>query len=97
MSTSGRNVVVAKNAGFCMGVARATKRVEAAMQDNRSGERIFTLGRLIHNDIYNERLRAGGVEVIDTDRILPLAKEASEDAPVRVFVRAHGMTADTEA
>ena len=44
-------VTVAKNAGFCFGVARATKAVETEMADHPAGERIFTLGRLIHNEI----------------------------------------------
>ncbi|MBE6694405.1 MAG: hypothetical protein E7589_06555, partial [Ruminococcaceae bacterium] len=90
------NVIVAKNAGFCFGVARATAAVEKAMATARAGERIYTLGRLIHNDIYNERLRRGGVEVIGEDDIEALAATASEDSPVSVFVRAHGMTAATE-
>ena len=53
-------VTVAKNAGFCFGVARATKAVETEMADHPAGERIFTLGRLIHNEDYNRRLAAGG-------------------------------------
>ena len=67
------------------------------MQSCKPGERIYTLGRLIHNDSYNERLRAGGVEIIGTDQIQSVAEAASANAPVRVFVRAHGMTAETEA
>ena len=49
-------VTVAKNAGFCFGVARATKAVESEMANHPAGERIFTLGRLIHNEDYNRRL-----------------------------------------
>ena len=90
-------VIVAKNAGFCFGVARATKAVEAEMADHPAGERIFTLGRLIHNEIYNQRLAAGGVTVISTEDLERLAAEATPDAPVKVFVRAHGMTAETES
>ena len=92
-----KDVIVAKNAGFCFGVARATAAVEKAMAAAREGERIYTLGRLIHNDIYNERLRRGGVEVIGEGDIESLAATASEKSPVSVFVRAHGMTAATEA
>ena len=51
-------VTVAKNAGFCFGVARATKAVESEMANHPAGERIFTLGRLIHNEDYNRRLVA---------------------------------------
>ena len=92
-----RSITVAKNAGFCFGVARATKAVEDEMANRLSGERIFTLGRLIHNEDYNRRLQAGGVTVIGVEEISGLAAEATPDAPVKVFVRAHGMTGETEA
>ena len=90
-------VIVAKNAGFCFGVARATKAVETEMAEHPAGERIFTLGRLIHNEIYNQRLAAGGVTVISAEELPRLAAEATPEAPVKVFVRAHGMTKETEA
>ena len=89
-------VTVAKNAGFCFGVARATKAVEAEMADHPAGERIFTLGRLIHNEDYNRFLAAGGVTVVATEDVEGLAAEATPEAPVKVFVRAHGMTKETE-
>ncbi len=92
-----REVIVAQNAGFCFGVARATAAVEREMQTRTPGERIFTLGRLIHNEIYNERLRAGGVTVIGEADLERLCAEATPEAPVKVFVRAHGMTVTTEA
>ena len=92
-----REIIVAKNAGFCFGVARATKVVEQEVHARIPGERIFTLGRLIHNDIYNQRLAAEGVAVIGAKDIETLAAEATADAPVKVFVRAHGMTVETEA
>lgn len=89
-------VVIAKGAGFCFGVARATEAVEKEIAAHVPGERIFTLGRLIHNETYTARLRGCGVEVIETGDIPRLCGEAREGAPVRVFVRAHGMTAETE-
>ena len=90
-------ITLAKNAGFCFGVARATKAVEAEMASRMEGERIFTLGRLIHNEDYNRRLQAGGVTVIGVEDLPRLSAEATPDTPVKVFVRAHGMTAETEA
>ena len=60
-------IIVAKNAGFCFGVARATAAVEKEMREKLPGERIFTLGRLIHNEIYNQRLAANGVTVLAMD------------------------------
>ena len=92
-----RTITVAKNAGFCFGVARATQAVESEMKSHPIGERIFTLGRLIHNEDYNCRLAAGGVTVISVEDLERLAAEATSDAPVKVFVRAHGMTEETES
>ena len=90
-------ITVAKHAGFCFGVKRATDRLEQAIAEKRSGERIYTLGTLIHNDIYNQMLASQGVRVITIDHVEALAKEATEDAPVTVFVRAHGIPREDEA
>ena len=64
-----RSITVAENAGFCFGVKRATDRLEEAMRDARDGERIFTLGHLIHNETYNESLHRRGVDAIGVDDI----------------------------
>ena len=90
-------ITTAKHAGFCFGVKRATDRLERAIAEKRAGERIYTLGALIHNDIYNRMLAAEGVRVIAIDEVEDLAKAASEDAPVTVFVRAHGIPREDEA
>ena len=92
-----RAVIVAKNAGFCFGVGRATKSVEQELRERAPGERIFTLGHLIHNETYLARLEAAGVSVTSTEELPALCREATAEAPVKVFVRAHGMTAQTEA
>ncbi len=89
-------VTVAANAGFCFGVARAASAVEKEIATAKPGERIFTLGKLIHNDTYNARLAAKGVAVADVSDIARLAAEACEAAPVKVFVRAHGIPRETE-
>ena len=51
-------VTVAENAGFCFGVRRAAEALERALEEARPGERVCTLGHLIHNETYNERMRA---------------------------------------
>ncbi len=89
-------VTVAKNAGFCFGVKRATDRLEEALAASAAGERIFTLGHLIHNETYNESLAQRGVGVITEEDLERLAKEASDTAPVRVLVRAHGCTKEVQ-
>ena len=89
-------VTVARSAGFCFGVARAAKAVEDAIESSKKGERIFTLGKLIHNDTYNARLAERGVGVAEAEDIERLCSEACESAPVKVFVRAHGIPRETE-
>ncbi len=89
-------ITVAQNAGFCFGVKRATDALERALQQKRSGERIYTLGTLIHNETYNEALREQGVNITDIGEIPSLAASASEGSPVTVFVRAHGIVREHE-
>ncbi len=89
-------IKIAKGAGFCFGVKRATDALESAIKENR-GERLYTLGTLIHNNIYNSRLEAQGVRVVDISDIPSLAESADESSPVRVFVRAHGIPREDEA
>ena len=66
-------ITVAKHAGFCFGVKRATDMIaeKIAMQD---GDRIFTLGKLIHNDTYNAQLAANGVGVTSVDELEALVR-----------------------
>ena len=90
-----REVIVAENAGFCFGVRLASDKLEAALQE-KSGARLFTLGHLIHNTIYNERLAADGVQAVTLDEIREIAPTAAENGPVRLFIRAHGIPRETE-
>ena len=55
------SVRVAKSAGFCFGVNRAVELVEKAAA---SGQRVRTLGPIIHNRHQVERFREMGVQVI---------------------------------
>ena len=90
-------ITVAKNAGFCFGVKRATDSLEAAIERKSEGERIFTLGTLIHNDTYNAMLKDKGVRVTSIDEVRALSESASSDAPVTIFIRAHGIPKQDEA
>lgn len=90
-------ITVAKNAGFCFGVKRATDSLEAAIKSKSEGERIFTLGTLIHNDTYNAMLKDKGVRVTSIDEVVALSESASSDAPVTIFIRAHGIPKQDEA
>ena len=88
-------IVVAKNAGFCPGVRAATDRLARRMASAAEGERIFTLGHLIHNEDYNQALADAGVHAVAADELATLAATACEQAPVTVFIRAHGISLET--
>ena len=52
-------------AGFCPGVRRADETVNCLITQRQHGERIYTLGKLIHNRLYNDSLKEMGVLSID--------------------------------
>ncbi len=89
-------ITIAKNAGFCFGVKRATDSLEARLAEKHAGERIYTLGHLIHNKPYNLGLEARGVESISIEDIEGVAAEACESASATVFIRAHGIPKQDE-
>ncbi|MGN1047475.1 MAG: 4-hydroxy-3-methylbut-2-enyl diphosphate reductase [Eubacteriales bacterium] len=89
---SAPRVIVAENAGFCFGVKRATDTLEEKIKNASPGERIYTLGHIIHNTIYNAELLKKGVRVLGEDEIEKTALSASEKSPVTVFIRTHGVT-----
>ena len=96
MQNKGVSVTVAQNAGFCFGVARAAKLVEDEIEKAVPGQRIYTLGKLIHNDTYNAYLASCGVGIIQTDELETVARTATLESPVKVFVRAHGIPVSTK-
>ncbi len=85
------SVTVAENAGFCFGVERAANAIENEIAKHVKGQRIFTLGKLIHNDTYNAYLASCGVEIASVSDIEDLIAQASEGRPIKIFVRAHGI------
>ena len=89
-------ITIAKNAGFCFGVERAVNTLEKALCGKEKNERIFTLGTLIHNGVFNAQLEERGVKITSVDKLEELAKSASESSPVTVFLRAHGVPKETE-
>ena len=79
-------ITVAQNAGFCFGVARATDAVEKLL-DSDAPPRVFTIGSLIHNRIYNESLAARGVRSISAAEAVLLAESA--ESPTVFVIRTH--------
>ena len=89
-------ITVAKNAGFCFGVKRAVDTLSDTTDKRREGERIFTLGTLIHNGVFNASLAERGVNITSVDELENLARSATSSSPVTVFLRAHGVPKETE-
>ena len=83
------NLIVARNAGFCFGVKRATGFLEAALADPDSG-RVCTLGHIIHNDIYLSDVARRGAECITYDDLDELCRDARAGARITLVIRAHG-------
>lgn len=77
------SVTVAKTAGFCFGVKRA---VDSVYESMRNGEKIATLGAIIHNGQVIAELEKNGV----------YAYERVEDIPLdcKIVIRAHGVGKD---
>ena len=84
-NTKRQKIVVAKTAGFCMGVKRA---VDMIMEVLEKGEGpVYTYGPLIHNPQVTELLAKKGVIIIDDKRI---PEEGT------VVIRAHGIDPETQ-
>ena len=86
--------ILSEHAGFCPGVRNADKTVTRLI-DSSDGRRIFTLGHLIHNRLYNLDLETKGVHSIEIDEV---ENEflSNRDTPMTVVIRTHGITVDVE-
>ena len=86
-------VELSKHAGFCPGVKSADKKINEAIA--LKSHRIFTLGRLIHNNLYIEELKEQGVRVTCLEKLEENILE-DKDTPMLLIVRTHGITKETE-
>ena len=84
-------IKVAAEAGFCPGVRRADSSVMRLIDSKTDNDRIYTLGKLIHNDIYNSELARRGASVIDLYKLREGLKDLT-DKSVYVLIRTHGIT-----
>ena len=84
-------ITVAKEAGFCFGVRRATDLVEKLIKDKSDNDVICTFGKLIHNESYNQHLAEAGVENIDFSKIEDLFNLAVNGKNVTLVLRTHGI------
>ena len=76
------NIILAKSAGFCFGVKRA---VDTVYQEIETGEKIYTLGPIIHNEEVVSDLEAKGVVVVNS------VDELKNQPQGTVIIRAHGV------
>lgn len=80
-------IIRASVLGFCFGVRRAVELAEKALLEN-SGKKVYSLGPLIHNEKFLEKLKSKGLEIIEENQI-----ESLEEGSV-VIIRAHGVGPD---
>ena len=85
-------IEVAKGSGFCFGVRRAYKILEAEIEKREGGDRIYTLGSFVHNPLITEQLGSRGVGMIDETELPVLAEKACPGARVTVILRTHGVS-----
>jgi 4-hydroxy-3-methylbut-2-enyl diphosphate reductase len=78
-------VTVDNNSGFCWGVVRT---VDIAEKELAFGEKLFSLGDIIHNPVEIERLRVKGLETISYNDLEKLQGS-------KILIRAHGEPPDT--
>jgi 4-hydroxy-3-methylbut-2-enyl diphosphate reductase len=78
-------VEIDKHSGFCFGVQNAVEIAEKALA---SGEKVFSIGPIVHNDKEVERLKSLGLESITHDQFTRLRE-------CKVLIRAHGEPPET--
>ena len=78
-------VEVDEKSGFCFGVQNAVEIAEDAL---KRGEKVYSLGQIVHNELEVERLSKLGLVAIDHDQFKRLRNS-------KVLIRAHGEPPET--
>jgi 4-hydroxy-3-methylbut-2-enyl diphosphate reductase len=78
-------VTVDKSSGFCWGVVRT---VNIAEKELAAGDKLYSLGDIIHNPVEIERLRLEGLETVTHDDLTKLKG-------AKILIRAHGEPPET--
>ena len=84
-----REIIVAKEAGFCAGVKRAVQLANDSLE-KEPGKKLCSLGPLIHNPSVIEALGKKGMKVLSSSLDENAIKELPENA--KLLVRAHGVS-----
>lgn len=78
-------VQIEEHSGFCGGVIRAIGRAESFLKDH-PGERLYSLGDIVHNEAELQRLSGKGLVTIDKNALATIPSPSSET----LLIRAHG-------
>ena len=89
-----REIIVAKEAGFCAGVKRAVQLANDSLE-KEPGKKLCSLGPLIHNPSVIEALGKKGMKVLSSSLDENAIKELPEN--VKLLVRAHGVSKEQYA
>jgi len=81
-------IIKSELAGFCFGVRRAVDMIYAELEKNE--RKIYTVGKIIHNDDFNAELESRGVKIITEQELDTVDPEKSV-----VILRAHGSLTET--
>ena len=76
-------VDIDSNSGFCAGVIRAISKAEEFLE---KGERLYSLGSIVHNDAELSRLIEQGLVTIDKEDLEEMVEAGGET----LLIRAHG-------
>lgn len=83
-------VEIDKRSGFCGGVIRAIGRAEEFL-DSHPGEKLYSLGAIVHNEAELKRLEAKGLVTVSHEDLRNLPPSAN------ILIRAHGEPPETYA
>ena len=78
-------IEIDEKSGFCFGVQNAVEITENAL---KKGEKVFSLGQIVHNELEVERLMKLGLEAITYEQFRKLKNS-------KVLIRAHGEPPET--
>lgn len=81
------SIEIDEGSGFCFGVVNAIQKAEDAL---KSGETLYCLGDIVHNNMEMNRLEKMGLKTIDRDEFEKIEDKA-------VLLRAHGEPPSTYA
>ena len=81
-------ITVSKKSGFCPGVRKAHEAIEELLK-NSGGKKIYTLGHIIHNELYVKSLEERGVYSVTLEEIEHIVKNGENSILV---IRTHGIT-----